>query len=127
MKDFTRVVLYTSPDGSAKFREEKLDFPEGDLMPCYQGSNPRLVIRFDSVRLDFGVNFTAPQSLSTSSFFQVKWRSDCMTVHRGCSARVSTSTLQIHYPPGQYSIQYSRALEPSDRYQCPSHSILKIR
>ena len=29
MKDFTRVVLYTSPDGSAKFREEKLDFPEG--------------------------------------------------------------------------------------------------
>ena len=28
MTEFTRVVLYTSPDGSAKFREERLDLLE---------------------------------------------------------------------------------------------------
>ena len=51
MKDFTRVVLYTSPDGSAKFREERLDLPEGgpDAMLSRLQPSSGYQIRFSPV------------------------------------------------------------------------------
>ena len=51
MTDFTRVVLYTSPDGSAKFREERLDLPEGgpDAMLSRLQPSSGYQIRFSPV------------------------------------------------------------------------------